>query len=72
MSTGIETWQADLTAIGQMYPFAGSEMMLAGIVFVAWLGWHIVQLRMEAVEVKDESETLSKPGELQRLLSEED
>lgn len=54
MSTnGMESWAVDLKDIGAIYPFQGTEviMVIAGLVF--WIGWHVLQARVEAKELAD-------------------
>lgn len=61
MSTnGITSWAVDLKDIGAIYPFQGTEMLLviAGVVF--WLGWHIVQLRQEAADLRYDEQHANK------------
>ena len=54
MSTnGMESWAVDLKDIGAIYPFQGTEVILviAGLVF--WIGWHVLQAKVEAKELAD-------------------
>jgi len=46
MSTGIESWK-NLAEIGPIYPFVGTETVLVIIGLVAWIGWHVLQVRAE-------------------------
>lgn len=41
MSTGIESW-ANVETLGAVYPFAGSEMLMVGLLAAIWLLWHII------------------------------
>ena len=43
----IESWQADPTQIGPLYPLAGSEIWLTVIAVIIWLGWTFWQWRFE-------------------------
>ena len=55
MSTnGMTSWAVDLKDVGAIYPFQGSEvfMVILGVIF--WLGWHYLQLRNEAREIRSE------------------
>lgn len=57
MSTnGMESWAVDLKDVAAVYPFQGSEMILYIVGLAFWIGWHIIQLRLEAVEIKHEVE----------------
>lgn len=53
MSTiGYENWAVDLADVGAIYPFQGLEvpMVIVGVIF--WLGWHMLQSRMENEELE--------------------
>ncbi|MEZ5775333.1 MAG: hypothetical protein R3D33_11720 [Hyphomicrobiaceae bacterium] len=53
MSTnGMTNWAVDLANIGGIYPFQGSEFVLAiaGIAF--WIIWHIIQIRQENADIQ--------------------
>ena len=53
MSTnGMESWAVDLKDVGAIYPFQGSEVLLAIIGLVFWIGWHIIQTRQESAEIE--------------------
>ena len=56
-TTPVETWAVDLAEIGPIYPFVGSEGLMVVLCVVAWIGWHVWQLRAEK---RDEEETLRK------------
>ena len=47
MSPTISSWAVDLTQVGAIYPFLGSECLLyiAGLAF--WLGFHVWQIIFE-------------------------
>ena len=47
MSPTISSWAVDLTQVGAIYPFLGSEWLLyiAGLAF--WLGFHVWQIIFE-------------------------
>ncbi|MGI9462493.1 MAG: hypothetical protein ACR2OM_01040 [Aestuariivirgaceae bacterium] len=55
MSTnGMSSWAVDLKDVAGVYPFAGSEVLLYIIGLAFWIGWHVVQMRQEAIEVEHE------------------
>ena len=57
MSTnGMTSWAVDLKDVGAIYPFQGSEVLMAIIGIAFWLIWHFVQMRQEAAEVQHEME----------------
>ena len=47
MSTGLTTWTGNLLDIGALYPFPGTEMLMAIIGIGTWIVWHILQMRAE-------------------------
>jgi hypothetical protein len=53
MSTnGMESWAVDLGAVGAIYPFQGSEVLMVIIGLAFWIGWHVVQTRQENAEIE--------------------
>jgi hypothetical protein len=46
-TTGIDSWAVDLADIGPVYPFQGSEFVMAIIGIVLWIAWHIWQIKFE-------------------------
>ena len=57
MSTnGMTSWAVDLKDVGAIYPFQGAEVLMFIIGIVFWIGWHVVQMRQEAIEVQHEME----------------
>ena len=55
MSTGLETWSTNLNEVVELYPFAGTEMMLAIAGIASWLIWHLVQIKMENAVLEEEA-----------------
>ena len=48
MSTGnFANWDGDLTQLGPIYPFVGSEMLMVILAVIFWIGFHYLQIRME-------------------------
>lgn len=54
MSTGLETWQQNLNEVTELYPFAGTEMLLALAGIASWIIWHLIQLKMEGGVLAEE------------------
>ena len=72
MSTGnFANWDGDLTQLGPIYPFVGSEMLMVIIAVVFWIVWHILQIRMENRQHDDEVANLRKTGNLQKAVEAE-
>ncbi len=55
MSTnGMTSWAVDLKDVGAIYPFQGMEVLMFILGLVFWIGWHILQARMENTELSHE------------------
>ncbi|NKB76433.1 MAG: hypothetical protein GKR96_05145 [Gammaproteobacteria bacterium] len=59
MSTGIEAWK-NLSEIGPIYPFVGTEVFLVVIGVVIWLVWHAAQISSEKVHHEEIQEEFKK------------
>lgn len=71
-TTPIETWAgADLSQIGPIYPMVGTEFLLFIIGLVFWIGFHIVQARIESREFEKDEAEARKPERLKRVFDEE-
>lgn len=46
MGTGLDSF-SNPQDIGALYPFAGTEVVLAVVGILLWLGWHVRQLMAE-------------------------
>lgn len=54
MSTnGMESWAVDLKDVAAIYPFQGTEFLLFIVGMVFWIGFHVLQARVEAQELED-------------------
>ena len=47
MSTGLTTWNQNLAEVSEIYPFVGTEMILAIAAIASWIIWHLIQIKME-------------------------
>ncbi len=57
MSTGSFTdWAGSIAEIGPIYPFVGTETVLAIAGFVFWIAWHVVQLKRENAKLREEDQ----------------
>lgn len=63
-TTGIESWATDLAEVGPIYPFQGTEFVLALIGIALWLCWHVVQL---AAEKRENDERARRYGDRETL-----
>jgi len=64
MSTGLETWQGNLNEVVELYPFVGTEMMLAIAGIASWIIWHLVQIKMENTVLAEEEAVFQDKGKL--------
>ena len=72
MSTGdFANWDGDLTQLGAIYPFVGSEMLLVILAIIFWIGWHILQIRAENRQLDDEARQLKQGNNLQKAVETE-
>lgn len=72
MATGeITTWGGNVTDIGPMYPFVGTETMMVVIGIVLWVVWHIWQLRLESREFAEDAERLRRSDTISKVLERE-
>jgi hypothetical protein len=72
MSTGnFANWDGNLLDIGPIYPFVGWEGLMVIVAVIFWVGWHVMQIRMENKQVDDETSALAQQGNLQKALDAE-
>jgi hypothetical protein len=64
-------WDGNIADIGPIYPWVGSEVAMVIVAFVFWIGWHVVQLRMESRRFDEQARTLRQSGDLQKLMQSE-
>ena len=53
-TNGMTDWAVDLADVGPIYPFQGTEVILVILAVVFWVGWHVLQMRKEAIELSHE------------------
>ncbi len=69
MSTGnFENWAGEISEIGAIYPFVGSEFILWLIGIGLWIVWHVVQYRTENRQYEDQHKKLGSPDTIKQLL----
>ncbi|MEM7061505.1 MAG: hypothetical protein AAF557_28345 [Pseudomonadota bacterium] len=71
-TTPVETWAGvDISQIGPLYPMVGSEFLLVVIGVVFWLGFHVLQARIEKREFEQDDAEARNPERLKRVFDEE-
>ena len=69
MNTGnVTDWTGNMLDIGPLYPFVGLEGLLAVIVLIFWIGWHVLQFRVENQRWREEIQLLKQNNNLDRAL----
>ena len=71
-TTIVESWSgADLSQLGPIYPMVGSEVILWIIGLAFWIGFHILQVRIEKKELEEDEAAARSPERLKRIFDEE-
>ncbi|PWE33803.1 hypothetical protein DDZ14_03835 [Maritimibacter sp. 55A14] len=71
-TTIVETWSgADLSQLGPIYPMVGTEFTLFLLGLIFWLGFHVLQMRIEGKEMEADESAARSPERLQRVFAEE-
>ena len=69
-TTIVESWATNISELGPIYPFVGSEFLLWIIGLVFWIGFHVIQMRQESTELAKDAEAASHPDTLRTALDE--
>ncbi len=73
MSTGsFENWAGNISDIGPIYPFVGSEVFLWILGLVLWIAWHVIETKRENRTYEEEVRKYGDTETLRRLIGEED
>jgi len=71
MATGaVDNW-LNLDTFGAIYPFVGTEMMLAILGYAFWLIWHFIQIKRENAEFAKDIENIRNQGGPGKVLDDE-
>ncbi len=71
MATGnVDNW-LNVDAFGAIYPFAGTEVMLAILGYAFWLIWHVIQIRKENAEFQKDIDNIRQQGGPGKVLEDE-
>ena len=71
MSTGLVDNWLNTDAFGPIYPFVGSEGLLAILGIAFWLIWHFWQISKENAEFKKDIENINRQGGPGKVLDDE-
>jgi hypothetical protein len=71
MSTGLVDNWLNIDTFGPIYPFVGTEFVLAIVGIAFWIGWHIWQIRKESEEFRKDIENINKQGGPGKVLDDE-
>jgi hypothetical protein len=61
VSTGLDSF-SNPSEIGPLYPFVGAEWLFLAVGVVAWIVWHVLQIRMENRDNARAVETYERIG----------
>jgi hypothetical protein len=61
VETGVNSFTAP-GELGPLYPFVGTEVALAIIGILLWIGWHVLHVRDEGKEYKEASKLYRQVG----------
>jgi hypothetical protein len=64
-------WSGNMLDLGPLYPFVGWEGFMVLLAFIFWIGWHIVQIRMENRQMAGEAAELRRAGNLKTAVEAE-
>ena len=69
-TTPVESWAVDLADVTLIYPWVGSEKLMAFVAIVLWILWHIWQFRSEQRDFKEEVEKYASPENMRKVIEE--
>jgi hypothetical protein len=71
-TTPIDSWAIDLANVTFIYPWVGSEGIMALVAIVLWLLWHVWQVRFEKQEFDNEIKRYGSSEEIKKHLNGDD
>ncbi|MGI8725363.1 MAG: hypothetical protein ACR2J1_08450 [Methyloceanibacter sp.] len=57
--------------MGAVYPWLGTEVIMVAVAVLAWLVWHVVQIREENQEYADDVKRYGSKEALEKALDEQ-
>ena len=67
-TTEITSWAVDLSTVGPIYPFVGTEMLWLILGLIFWVGFHIWLILFEGQSYDEDMVHMSKPELFERAL----
>lgn len=61
-------WAVDLANVGAVYPWQGLEAIMVLVAFALWIVWHVVQVRQENEDYRDDVARHGTPESIRRAL----
>ena len=72
MTTGnFADWSGNMLDLGPLYPFVGWEEFMVLLAVVFWVGWHVMQIRAENVQLDEETASLNQGDNLKKAVEAE-
>jgi hypothetical protein len=68
-TTSIDTWALDLADVTLIYPWVGTEAVMAVVAIVLWIGWHVWQIRTENAIYEEERQKHGKAETIEQVLN---
>ncbi len=65
-----DTWAVDLANVGEIYPWAGYTVAMVIACTIAWILWHIVQIREEDHEFAEDGKKFGSKETIQKAIDE--
>lgn len=70
MATGqVESWAGNISDMGPIYPFVGSEVLWFIVGLALWGLWHVLQIIQEKRAHREEVDNYGSTETLQRLVA---
>ena len=63
-------WAVDLANVAAVYPWQGLETIMVLIGVVAWIGWHVFQIRQENEDYADDIRRYGSADSIRKALDE--
>jgi hypothetical protein len=68
-TTPIDTWAIDLAEVTHIYPWVGSEGLMALIAIAFWLTWHVWQVKAENASYNEKIEKYGDESTIRSVIN---